>query len=32
MMLGAREKGNGKNLQYLYQEPTQVPLGEKPKA
>ena len=30
-MSGAREKGTGINLRQLYQEPAQVPLGEKPK-
>ena len=30
-MPGVREKGKGKNHQYSYPEPTQVPLGEKPK-
>ena len=28
---GAHEKKMGKNLLYSYPEPTQVPLGEKPK-
>ena len=30
-MPGANEKGIDINLQYSYPEPTQVPLGEKPK-
>ena len=31
LMPGGREKGAEKNLRYSYQEPAQVPLGEKPK-
>ena len=31
LISGIREKGIGKNLEYLYPEPAQVPLGEKPK-
>ena len=30
-MPGDREKGKKKNFRYPYQEPAQVPLGEKPK-
>ena len=30
-MPGASEKGTKMNLKYPYQEPTLVPLGEKPK-
>ena len=31
LISGALKKGTGKNLKYLYPEPAQVPLGEKPK-
>jgi hypothetical protein len=31
LISGAPEKGTGKNLEYPYPEPAQVPLGEKPK-
>jgi hypothetical protein len=31
LMPGLREKGTEKKFKYSYPEPTQVPLGEKPK-